>query len=264
MGRRIGISYTSLSQAAKGRQLPTLAVTLAFVRGCGGDANDERYWRQRWERVRGELFQLTSPAASDPPVDPLPVTTPPAGACPPPGKNDRSDGMRYFRLAAVLVITMAVLGSALVAKAYINGHVSMNAAADPAGLALIRPIADGQDPYINGCGHDQQPLERQPIYFKSGRFYGWIVLFYSKACSAAWGYVLGPNSPNWRVFIRAHRIGDNTVATSSFRGDARPNSWGNVLSTRSGCIRAEAWIDNGPRAVTSCWSPGGPVRRGTL
>ena len=100
------------------------------------------------------------------------------------------------------------------------------------------------------------------IYLKSGKFYGWIVLFYSTACTAAWGYVLGPNSASWRVFINAHRMDDNAIAPSSFQGNARPNSWGNALSTRAGCVRAEAWVNNGPHALTSCWRPNGPVDRG--
>ncbi|WP_377273062.1 hypothetical protein [Peterkaempfera sp. SMS 1(5)a] len=78
---------------------------------------------------------------------------------------------------------------------------------------------------------------------------------YSDSCSAAWGYVLGPNSPQWRVFVRAQRVDDNRKADSSFKGEARSNSWGDALSTTVGCVRAEAWIDSGPKAVTSCWRP---------
>ncbi|MEV0231898.1 hypothetical protein [Nonomuraea sp. NPDC050786] len=85
------------------------------------------------------------------------------------------------------------------------------------------------------------------------------MLFYSASCSAGWGYVLGPNSPQWRVHISAYRVDDKAEAPSSFQGDAPPNSWGNALSTRTGCVRAEAWIDSGPHAVTSCWRPDGPV-----
>jgi hypothetical protein len=99
------------------------------------------------------------------------------------------------------------------------------------------------------------------LYRADGRLYGWVVLFVSASCSAAWGYVLGPNSPQWRVHIMAHRMDDNAEAPSSFQGQARNNSWGNALSTRTGCVRAEAWIDNGPHAVTSCWRLNGPVVR---
>ncbi len=45
-------SPAALSEAAKGRKLPTLAVTLAYVRACGGD---EVEWQARWLRVHREL-----------------------------------------------------------------------------------------------------------------------------------------------------------------------------------------------------------------
>jgi hypothetical protein len=44
---RVGYSVATLANAAGGRQLPSLAVTLGFVRACGADAvRWERRWRQ--------------------------------------------------------------------------------------------------------------------------------------------------------------------------------------------------------------------------
>ncbi|RDI67495.1 NB-ARC domain-containing protein [Nocardia pseudobrasiliensis] len=43
-------SPSVLSEAASGHRLPTLQVTLAFVRACGGDTTE---WEQRWREVRG-------------------------------------------------------------------------------------------------------------------------------------------------------------------------------------------------------------------
>src|SRR3954447_21991717 len=45
-------SSTTLSDAAGGKRLPSLAVTLAFVRCCGGDVEE---WEQRWHAVRAEV-----------------------------------------------------------------------------------------------------------------------------------------------------------------------------------------------------------------
>ncbi|GGK71811.1 hypothetical protein Sme01_08840 [Sphaerisporangium melleum] len=45
-------SVTALSEAAGGNVLPSLAVTLAYVRACGGDVNA---WEERWRRVTDEL-----------------------------------------------------------------------------------------------------------------------------------------------------------------------------------------------------------------
>ncbi len=57
-------SEAALSQAAAGRKLPTLPITLAYVRACGGAEED---WERRWREVAAEL------------------------APPPPDDDDRSD-----------------------------------------------------------------------------------------------------------------------------------------------------------------------------
>jgi WD40 repeat protein len=46
-------STTTLSEAAGGRRMPSLAVTLAFVEVCGGD---RREWVGRWQAARAELL----------------------------------------------------------------------------------------------------------------------------------------------------------------------------------------------------------------
>lgn len=43
-------SGTTLSEAARGKRSPSLAVTLAYVQACGGDAEE---WRQRWLAMEG-------------------------------------------------------------------------------------------------------------------------------------------------------------------------------------------------------------------
>ncbi len=45
-------SVTTLSVAANGQKLPSLAVTLAYVRACDGDVGE---WEQRWRAVAAEL-----------------------------------------------------------------------------------------------------------------------------------------------------------------------------------------------------------------
>ncbi len=54
-------SISTLSSAASGQRLPTLAVTLAYVRACDGDTEE---WRERWREVAellGELYPETGP-----------------------------------------------------------------------------------------------------------------------------------------------------------------------------------------------------------
>jgi WD40 repeat protein/energy-coupling factor transporter ATP-binding protein EcfA2 len=52
LSRRAHFSTGALSDAAGGRKLPSLAVTLAYVGACGGDVVE---WEQRWHEVSAEL-----------------------------------------------------------------------------------------------------------------------------------------------------------------------------------------------------------------
>ncbi|HEV7978956.1 helix-turn-helix domain-containing protein [Amycolatopsis sp.] len=51
LGRRAHYSAGTLSEAAGGRKLPSLAVTLAYVRACGGD---EAEWEARWHTITAD------------------------------------------------------------------------------------------------------------------------------------------------------------------------------------------------------------------
>lgn len=62
LARRAHYSIATLSGAAAGRQLPTLAVTLAYVRACGGD---EREWELIWRRTAAECAVRTVAAVPD-------------------------------------------------------------------------------------------------------------------------------------------------------------------------------------------------------
>lgn len=52
MARRAYFPSTTLSDAASGRRLPSLAVTMAFVRACGGNQAD---WETRWHALAVDL-----------------------------------------------------------------------------------------------------------------------------------------------------------------------------------------------------------------
>ncbi|GLZ28987.1 hypothetical protein Lesp02_11770 [Lentzea sp. NBRC 105346] len=51
LARTAHYSVTVLAEAAGGRKLPSLAVTLAYVEACGGDAEE---WRRRWQAAAAE------------------------------------------------------------------------------------------------------------------------------------------------------------------------------------------------------------------
>ncbi|MEV7207833.1 MULTISPECIES: WD40 repeat domain-containing protein [unclassified Streptomyces] len=57
MADKVPFSVTALSQAAAGRQLPTLAVTLAYVDVCGGDPGE---WERRWRAASAEAAALAA------------------------------------------------------------------------------------------------------------------------------------------------------------------------------------------------------------
>ncbi|WP_193501108.1 WD40 repeat domain-containing protein [Streptomyces coeruleorubidus] len=57
MARRARYGVTTLSQAAAGKQLPTRAVTLAYVKACGGDLAE---WERRWREASQELAAETA------------------------------------------------------------------------------------------------------------------------------------------------------------------------------------------------------------
>ncbi|MDG9726775.1 nSTAND1 domain-containing NTPase [Streptomyces sp. DH41] len=57
MAEKVPFSVTALSQAAAGRQLPTLAVTLAYVEVCGGDPQE---WERRWRETSTEAAALAA------------------------------------------------------------------------------------------------------------------------------------------------------------------------------------------------------------
>ncbi len=265
LAARARYSASTLSEAASGRRLPSKAVVVAYAAACGADPDE---WGNRWEGVAAAFHEQRERQST---ASPAKASEPGSGAEPQPtagfleaaaAATDRRLGPRSpTRTAAVVAAVVLAAGGVLTAAHSGWGPPVSARSGSP---APSRPITlnDGQDPYIHGCGPDQQVLERRPVFWPDGAQYGELVLYYSPHCDAGWGYVYGPNSPRWEVFIRAHRIEDDKVAESSFSGTARPNSWGNALSARHGCVRAEAWVvtkntgATSKLAMTSCFSPG--------
>ncbi|BFU45116.1 hypothetical protein [Krasilnikovia sp. MM14-A1004] len=58
LASRAHYSASMLSEAAAGLSVPSLAVTLAYVQGCGGDADE---WERRWHKLRAELADPSGP-----------------------------------------------------------------------------------------------------------------------------------------------------------------------------------------------------------
>ncbi len=64
MAQRARFGVTALSQAAAGKQLPSRAVTLAYVKACGGDVIE---WDRRWREASAELVTEADDDTSRPP-----------------------------------------------------------------------------------------------------------------------------------------------------------------------------------------------------
>lgn len=66
LARRSSYSTSTLQEATSGRRLPTLSVTLAIVRACGGNESD---WRPYWSQIK-RLVDHDLPRGGSGPVDP--------------------------------------------------------------------------------------------------------------------------------------------------------------------------------------------------
>ncbi|MFI2666834.1 helix-turn-helix domain-containing protein [Micromonospora carbonacea] len=88
LSRRTGYGKSTLQEAAAGRRLPTLDVTLAFVKACDGD---EDAWRDYWTRLKRASGQ-GRPSGAPESLD----LTPPwaAAARPPPPERRRAQTER--------------------------------------------------------------------------------------------------------------------------------------------------------------------------
>ncbi|MEV4502231.1 WD40 repeat domain-containing protein [Streptomyces klenkii] len=62
MARRVQYSAPALSTAAAGEKLPSLPVTLAFVRACGGSEEEAARWERRWREAADEVAAVPVPA----------------------------------------------------------------------------------------------------------------------------------------------------------------------------------------------------------
>jgi hypothetical protein len=62
LGARAHYSAAALSEAASGRKLPSLAVTIAYVAACGGDTAE---WEARWRATAAELAAAKAPVPGE-------------------------------------------------------------------------------------------------------------------------------------------------------------------------------------------------------
>lgn len=275
---RSGYSAAALSNAERGRHVPSWGLVESFVGACGADPAQ---WRQLWEIARDDATPAKDTAEAAMPTESEfePTTGPttgPAGDAPPaePAPSGTGDTpvrrrWKWTGIAAAVAVLILVGGILLThanpptaAAKKLSGTPSAAVAAPSKtpGTSPAPVAEDGRDPYEAGCAADQKQLDWQTVRWADGKTYGTVILKYSRACHAAWGYVQGPVSHRWTVHTDAHRDPDGAVAPAAYSGDQTlPGSWGNVLSTRNGCVYVVAWVDtpkaHGPHARTACIRP---------
>ncbi|HEY0499474.1 MAG TPA: NACHT and WD repeat domain-containing protein [Kutzneria sp.] len=94
LSQRAHYSTAVLSEAAGGRKLPSLAVTLAYVTACDGDPEE---WEQRWREVAAELLPVESRAV---------IHAPYLGSA----AFEQADAERFFGRAALVDELAAAVG----------------------------------------------------------------------------------------------------------------------------------------------------------
>ncbi len=147
-------SFSVLSEAAGGNHLPTLEVTLAYVKACGGDVEE---WTRRWHAVAAAVAAAcqrngpprtaagtAAPPAQDPPAErPAALAT---AAAP-----ERARALRRPRLLVlVLVLALSVVAVGVVGLRLGVAHLrtagtAVAAAGGAPSTPRDRPLVAGDD-----------------------------------------------------------------------------------------------------------------------
>lgn len=238
LAKRAHYSHTVISDAARGERLPTLAVTLAFVRACGGDSDE---WQARWyaHRQRAVLAGLpVGDGDAGNTVVPAPSVISTTYAGPPP----RTSSGRFRAVAYVAAVLL--LG--------IVAGWQMRAATEPGARSPVLPFEDGADPKDLGCTDNTSLVSEDVVLnkdatieqmsLKAGTVVGKVTLRFSVRCGAAWSRfdpTLDGLKPNdGAVEARAERPTDGSAA--SFRPGRIEESYSGMLLTGLGCVVAKA------------------------
>lgn len=289
MAARVHYSASVLSQAASGRSLPTLAVTVAFVEACGGD---RRPWERRWQATAAAVHAAgRRPAAVG--ASPAGPVTPGAAADPAGPQNEEAAGPGVAQHSAEPGITdddapdgpvpaapvtapprsgrwrAATLVAGAVAAALVGAGALRSWDARPAPTPASHPpttpaqardpVVDGADPERSGCAADGVTIDSQPLIFPRGRLAGTVELRYSAHCRVGWTrFTPAPASGRGAgdtvtVVVVRPTDGARQRFTITY-GDLAV--YGNILSTERGCVRAEAFVTTGggtsPVTATGC------------
>jgi Helix-turn-helix domain/Protein of unknown function (DUF2690) len=202
LARKACYSRTALSEAAAGRELPSLSVTLAFVRACDGPVE---VWRRRWQVAAAAVGSVPSP-------EPLPADRSAPGTAPPdvpPPTPERPVAVpivvRRARPTARVLLVVAVVG-AVIAGGLLIGRFRIASGGVPAdppnaqGSAAVStgsaPIVDGAPPGRDHCDADNALLDGADLRDGTGAVIGRLELRYSPRCATAWARLVPSGAVN--------------------------------------------------------------------
>jgi transcriptional regulator with XRE-family HTH domain len=248
LAKKAYYSHSALSQAAAGKELPSLAVTLAFAQACGGDRSD---WTARWRAAAA-----TVGADADPPGGVRRDIRLRPGW----GAFCRIRGIqpaRWHPLSAAAVAAVVVAGLFWLAGV---GHAPAGGHAAAGGLAA--PVFDGAYPTVADCDATSRMLGSSSVRTSDGAILGMVELRYSLRCGAVWArFDPSPQLSRERVAlitVGVIRRPDGTTVMSSARYNGRRQR-SDMLLLHSGCAQGSVKITEQGRvtasAVTPCQRP---------
>ena len=147
LSRRTGLSPSVLSEATRGRRIPTWVTVQAFVLACGGDPQE---WRDRWMSAAGQsassvvspspLCAPSTPAVLAPAPEPS-VDNGPLDSAEPISAPPRIREWSRFRVALVtagVLVSAAAVSTLLSARPSPSMRPSSSQSAPPSRAALDR------------------------------------------------------------------------------------------------------------------------------
>jgi hypothetical protein len=237
MARRAHYSATTLSVACSGTALPSLEVTLAFVRVCGGD---EEVWRDRWNEVVGQRQCRQGVSADAEPTELI---------------SRRLARSRLVRVLPSAGLSIASAATALLVAGFAGLYQSVAsprtppAASSPAvglppGYIGVSRCDPGSYPVMQNALRLPRPILLGGHGLPVGTVIGTVILMYSPECSEAWPHF----SPATEFFnqageltLRSRSTPDNALNTSPEYPVIRYAD-GEPMLTIPGCVEAEATV----------------------
>jgi Protein of unknown function (DUF2690) len=102
---------------------------------------------------------------------------------------------------------------------------------------------DGDDPRARDCYFDATVLQSVTFYLPRTRTqFGTLRLRHSKRCGTDWASAYYSNPHLYTVTLVAHRPADGAQVQSSWSNYTPPGSYGDMLSTRLGCVWVEVTV----------------------